>query len=413
MTEDIITELSKIGRLRVFPRPTVAVFRDKAVTATQVGHQLGAAYVLAGSIRRAGSRLRITAQLVDTSTDFPAWSERYDREMEDVFAVQDEIAGKIAAALRIALTPQEKKALEKKPTDNALAYDLYLRARAYGRRVTRADLEIAIQMYGRAVNLDPNFAAAHAGLARVLGLYHEWHARGDLSYNAESKAACDKAMALSPELPEALVARARVLYIEHNYEGAINYARRAVLIRPDVEGGYWCLGAAYFASSRFQDAADTAETAIESAGDDYNTYVPYTIAYERLGWMEQAQSLRRRQTEVMRQHLALVPEDGRARILLAGNYASLGEAANAIAELQNAVALRPNDSAILYNAACTYALLGEKQEALQLLRRSKEAGFLNSDWASRDPDLATLRDEPEFQLLLGAGDPAPKPAGAA
>jgi TolB-like protein/cytochrome c-type biogenesis protein CcmH/NrfG len=400
MTEDIITELSKISRLRVFPRATVAVFRDKAVTATQVGQQLDAAYVLAGSIRRSGTRLRINAQLVDAGTDFPVWSERYDREMQDVFVVQDEIAGKIAEALRITLTPQEKKEIEKKPTESPLAYDLYLRARAYGRRVTRTDLEVAIQMYGRAVNLDPQFAAAYAGLARVLGLYHEWHARGDLSYNAESRAACEKAMALQPELPEALVARARVLYVEHRYEEAIAYARRAVANRPDVEGGYWALGQAYFASGHFQEAVEIADVAVESAGDDYNTFIPYINSCRQTGNLEQALQLVRRQAEVMKQHLELVPEDGRARILLSSGYSALGETENAIAELQNAIALRPNDSAILYNAACTYAMLNEKQEALRLLRRSKETGFLNVDWASRDPDLTSLHDEPEFKALL-------------
>jgi tetratricopeptide (TPR) repeat protein len=349
--------------------------------------------------------LRINAQLVDAATDFPVWSERYDREMQDVFVVQDEIAGKIAEALRITLTPKEKKEIEKKPTESPLAYDLYLRARAYGRRVTRTDLEIAIQMYGRAVNLDPQFAAAYAGLARVLGLYHEWHARGDLTYNAESRAACEKAMALQPDLPEALVARARLLYVEHSYDEAAAYARRAVASRPEVEAGYWVLGQAYFASGHFQEAMAIADAATEFAGDDYNTFIPYINACRRMGNNEKALDLIRQQAVVMKQHLELVPEDGRARILLAGGYSALGETENAIAELQNAIALRPNDSAILYNAACTYAMLKEKQEALKLLRRSKEAGFLNMDWASRDPDLTCLHDEPEFQALLAPDAP--------
>src|SRR3989454_11504670 len=158
ITEDIITELSKIKGLKIFSRPTVLGFRDKPVTPSQIGQQLGAAYVLAGSLRRAGSRLRITTQLVDTHTDFPLWSERYDREMKDVFEVQDEIAQKIAAALRIQLSPQEQEALAAKPTDNLQAYDLYLRGRSYARRLTRQDLEFALQMYENAVTQDPNFA---------------------------------------------------------------------------------------------------------------------------------------------------------------------------------------------------------------------------------------------------------------
>jgi non-specific serine/threonine protein kinase len=164
ITEDITTELSKIKRLRVFSRAVVLSYRDKPVTAGQVGKELGASYVLTGSLRRSDNRLRINAQLVDASTDFSLWSGRYDREMKDVFEVQDEIASKIAAALRITLSPQEQQALAAKPTENPQAYDLYLRGRNYARRVSRQDMQFALQMFENAVALDPAFSAAHAAI---------------------------------------------------------------------------------------------------------------------------------------------------------------------------------------------------------------------------------------------------------
>ena len=148
--------------MKTFSRTAVLGYRDKAMTTTQVGQQLGAAFVLTGSIRRAGNRLRINAQLVDAETDFPIWSERYDREMEDVFELQDEIAHKIAEALRITLSPQEQEAIAARPTENLAAYDFYLRGKSYARRRTRQDLEFALQMYDRAVQADPDFARAHA-----------------------------------------------------------------------------------------------------------------------------------------------------------------------------------------------------------------------------------------------------------
>ncbi len=151
ITEDIITELSKIRGLNIFSRATVLEYRDKPVTPAQIGQQLRASTVLTGSLRRAGNRLRINAQLVDTQTDFPLWSERYDREMKDVFDVQDEIARKIAEALRVTLSPQEQAALAAKPTENLQAYDLYLRGKSYARRWTRQDLEFARQMFENAV----------------------------------------------------------------------------------------------------------------------------------------------------------------------------------------------------------------------------------------------------------------------
>src|SRR5437867_5639094 len=192
ITEDIITELSKIKGLNIFSRPTVLAFRDRAVTPAQIGQQLTATHVLAGSLRRAGSRLRINAQLVDTHTDFPLWSERYDREMKDVFEVQDEIARKIAEALRITLSPQEQAALAAKPTENLQAYDLYLRGKSHVRRVTRQDLEFALQMFEGAVALDSNFALAYSGIANVCAQYH-YHYQLDQVWLERANAACERA----------------------------------------------------------------------------------------------------------------------------------------------------------------------------------------------------------------------------
>ncbi len=162
ITEDIVTELSKIKQLEIFPRSEMLAFRDKPVTAQQVGQQLGAAYVLEGSIRRAGNRVRITAQLVEASTRHSVWAERYDRQLEDVFAIQEEIARSIAQALRITLTPQEEKTIARKPTENPQAYDFYLRGRSYTRR---ENMDYGLQMFEQAIQLDPNFALAHAGIA--------------------------------------------------------------------------------------------------------------------------------------------------------------------------------------------------------------------------------------------------------
>src|SRR5207248_6215202 len=156
-----------IKDLKNFSRATVLNYRDKTVTPAAIGQQTTAAYVLTGSLRRSGNRLRINVQLIDTNTDFPLWSERYDREMKDVFEVQDEIARKIAQALRITLSPQEQEALAAKPTENMEAYDLYLRGKSYARRLTRQDMEFALQMFENAVAQDPNLAYAHAGLAIV------------------------------------------------------------------------------------------------------------------------------------------------------------------------------------------------------------------------------------------------------
>jgi hypothetical protein len=173
----------------------------------QVGRDLSAAYVLGGSLRRAGNRLRINAQLMDAHTDFPVWSERYDREMKDVFEVQDEIARKIAEALRVTLSPQEEEEIGFKPTDNLQAYDLYVRGRSYARRHTRQDLEFALQMFENALTYDPDFALAHAAIANVCAQYHYNYERKK-SWLKRSRDASRKAVALKPHVPEVKVAQA-------------------------------------------------------------------------------------------------------------------------------------------------------------------------------------------------------------
>ncbi|HSC78018.1 MAG TPA: protein kinase [Candidatus Acidoferrales bacterium] len=402
ITEDVITELLKIKGLRVFPRSAVVAYRDKGVTAAQVGQELSAAYVLEGSLRRAGDRLRITTQLIETRNGQGVWAERYDRQLQDVFEVQDEIARSLAQALRVKLTPQEEKAIARKPTENAQAYDCYLRGRSYTRRVTRPDLEFAIQMYERAIALDEHFALAYAGLGYVCGLYYEWHER-ESQWLEKGLGAAERALGLDSRLPEALAARARIYWAQKKLDQAIEFARRAIELRPDCEGAYWSLGELYFASDRWEEGAALAQRAIEVSGDDYNVYIPYTNILERVGKLEEGREIRRRQNVVLERQLDLVPEDVRARILLSANSAFFGESDKAQREAQKAVSLRPNDPNILYNAACTMGILGKKEEALGLLRKAKENGFPNPEWALRDPDLACLQGDPEFQQLMAEG----------
>jgi non-specific serine/threonine protein kinase len=403
ITEDIVTEISKIAQLEIFPRSEMLAFRDKPVTAQQVSQQLGAAYVLEGSIRRAGNRVRITAQLVEASTRHSVWAERYDRQLEDVFAIQEEIARSIAQALRITLTPQEEKIIARKPTENPQAYDFYLRGRSY---THRENIDYALQMFEQAIKIDPNFALAHAGIAHLCGLIFEIREQNQ-KWIERGLAACDRATALEPDLPEVLVARARIAYAQKKYEEAALLARRAIERKADCEGSWNILGRSYFASGHFEEAAALAERAIEANGNDYNIYPPFAMAMERLGRKKEAEHLRELTTKVLRQQLEIVPEDVRARILLAANLAYTEQDADeAIRHLQTAVALRPGDPNTLYNAACTYGVLAKKAEALETVRKAFAAGYGNHNWAANDADLSCLRDDPEFRKLVGLDERA-------
>jgi len=398
ITEDIITELSKIRGLNTFSRPTVLAFRDKPVTPVQIGQQLKAAFVLTGTLRRAGNRLRITTQLVDTQTDFPMWSERYDREMKDVFEVQDEIARKIAEALRVTLSPQELEALAVKPTENLQAYDLYLRGKRYARRQTRQDLEFALQMFESAVAMDANFALAYAACANACAMFYCNYSR-DVSWVERAREASGKAVALRWELPEVQVSQAWVLYATELHDEAVRMVRKAIERKKDCEGAYYLLCRALFSAGRYQEVIDVMDAGLEASGEDYNIYVPLANSLGALGKREAYMNLLQRRLTVLENHLKQVPEDARARILLGTDYAELGREEDALKELNLAVTLRAGEASILYNAACLYSTLGKKREAMDCLKKAWEAGFRDASHARRDPDLALLHDDPEFHRM--------------
>jgi serine/threonine protein kinase/Flp pilus assembly protein TadD len=398
ITEDVITELSKIRGLNIFSRPTVLAFRDKPVTPAQVGQQIGAAYVLTGTLRRAGARLRINVQLVDTRTDFPLWSERFDREMKDVFEVQDEMARKIADALRVTLSPEELEALAVKPTENLQAYDLYLRGKRYARRQTRQDLEFALQMFENAVAIDPSFALAYAASANACAMFFCNYSRDEV-WVERAREASGKAVALRWDMPEVLVSQSWVLYAAELHDEAVRMVKKAIERKRDCEGAHYLLCRALFAAGRYQEVLDVAEAAIEASGEDYNVYVPIVNCLRAMGKEEAKRNMTHRRIAAFENHLKQVPEDARARILLGGDYAYLGRPDDAMRELNLAVTLRANEASILYNAACLYCSLDKKPEAMDALRKAWEAGFRDSVWARRDPDLLPLHDDPEFDRL--------------
>jgi tetratricopeptide (TPR) repeat protein len=209
-------------------------------------------------------------------------------------------------------------------------------------------------------------------------------------------------MALAPQLPEAAVARAWVLYAAGQHEDAIRVVRHAIDRKPDCEGAYFLLGRSLFASGRYQEIADIADAAIRSAGEDYNIYVPIMNALGALGKTEAVRNLFQQRIIIIEKHLREVPEDARARTQLAVGYASSGRIEDATREANLAMFLRPNEATVLYNAACAFCMMPKKPEALDAIRKAWEAGFRDATWARRDPDLALLRGDPEFERLYPA-----------
>lgn len=399
MTEDIITELWKIKDLKVFSRSAVLAYRGKSTSAIQIGKEMNATHVLEGSVRRSGNRLRITPGLVEIATGYTLWTTRLDREMKDIFEIQDEIACSIAQALRITLSPQEENAIAVKPTENTEAYDYYLRGRGYMRRRTRSDLGFAVQMFEHATQLDPKFALAFAGIGQVCGILYYWHG-GERQWVETGLVACEKALALVPDLPEALAARATIYFGTSRYEDSIRDAKLAIEQQPDCGAAFFALGTSLFATDRFQEAAALADQACRTSGDEYSVCLPFYCALNKCGDFEREDELRRLEIQALERQLESVPEDVRARILLSQHYVHFGKMQEGLQQLEKAVSLRPDDRMVLYNAACTYATLGMKEEALKRLIEVVGKGFENLDWVARDPDLQVLHGDPQFEALM-------------
>ncbi len=399
ITEDIIIELSKIKELGVFPRSAVLAFRDKAVGEQEVGQQLKAAYVLAGSLRRAGNRLRLTAQLIETRTGHAVWAERYDRQLEDVFAIQDEIAQSIARALKVMLSEKEKQAIAKAPTANVQAYDYFLRGRQFFHQFRRKGLEFARQMFARAIVIDPNFARAYAGVADCCSfLYVYWE--GSEENLKEADAASRKAVELDPELAEAHASRGLAISMRKHYDEAHKEFETAIRLDPKLYEAYYFYGRALFAEGKLEEASRMYEKAAEVNPQDYQARSLLSSVYNGLGRTADALSACGRAFQVIEKHLELHPDDARALYMGAIALSALGERARSLEWTTRARDMEPDDPGVLYNVACSYALLDQTEMALDCLEKAVNLGFAFKEWIKNDSDLNSLRSHPRFQELL-------------
>ena len=399
ITEDVITDLSKIKELRIFPRSAVLGYRDKPVTAPQVGQQLNAAYVLEGSLRRAGSRLRLTAQLIETRSGHTVWAERYDRQMEDVFAIQDELAQNIARALRVMLTEKEKRAIEKTPTTDVQAYDFYLRGRQFFYQWTRKGYDFARQMFARAIVIDPNYARAYAGVADCCSFLYMYHEATEANLK-EADTASRKAVELDPDSAEAHASRGLALSLNKRYDEASREFESAIRLNPKLFEGHYFYARARFAEGKMGEAARLFEQSAQVNPEDYQVPALVRQVYRSLGRHEDAKQAQRRALALIEKHVEMHPDDARALYFGAGALCEAGEKARGLEWARRALEINPEDTSILYNVACVYALEGMTDEALECLEKAVKFGFGQKEWIEHDSDLESLRNHPRFQAVL-------------
>lgn len=400
ITEDIITDLSKISDLKVVPRADVLTFRNKDVNTRQVGEALRVNYILEGSVRTAGNRIRITAQLINVRDGFHVWAERFDRLFEDIFDLQNEVSQKIAQALKVSLTESEKQLLAKKPTDDLRAYDFYMRGRELLYLKGKRNTEAAIQMFEGAAAIDPHFASAYAGLAEAYSHMYEWY-DGSGQWLGKSIETNQKALTLDPQLVEAQFGIAMVYFHHRRFVESKRTIEEILKTNAEFHPGYLRLGMIADLSGELDSALRYYQRATELKPYDEDSWRFLAGAHRKLGNLEAAEEAALKVIEVTSRKLEASQNDTTVMSRLAEAYARFCGKEEALATLKRVFQLGADDGLALYNCACAYALLGQKTPALLTLRRAYESGFRTVGyWAKTDSAFDSMHDDEEFQQLI-------------
>ena len=398
IADELIAALSHIEGLRVAARSSSFQFRGSAVDLRAVGARLGVGSVLEGSVRLAGSRLRVTVQLVDVADGYQRWSQRFDGSPEDVFAIEDEIAKSVATALRGVLSAREREAL-RRPETAVEAYDYFLRGRQLLHRFVRLSIEMAGQMFERAIELAPDYAPAHAGLADAHSWLYEWWG-GEASDLDAADGASRRALELAPDLSESHSSRGFVLSIRRLYDEAEREFREAIRLNPNSFDACYYYARTCFAAGRTEQSVDLFRRAAQIRPEDYQSPILLAQSLAMVGRAEEAREANREGIRRAERQLELNPTEVRALSLGATAFALDGQTERALQWSERALDLTPEDQSVLINGACLRARIGMKEQALDLLERCFARGWGKRDWIEQDPDYDSIRDDPRFQALL-------------
>ena len=399
LTDELINALVKIGDLKVTSRTASVLYKGKNEEITKVGEELRVRYVVAGSVRRAGQKLRVTAQLINTEDGVHLWSDTYDRNVEDVFAVQFEIANNIAQALPVALTEREKKAIAKAPTESIEAYEHLLQGRRHFYLYQRKSIEQALSHFLHASSLDPDFAAAYAWACYCYTFFFSWFDASQANL-MEADATSRKALSLDPDLAEAHVGRGMTLSLRNERPAAEREFETALRLKPDLYEASYFYARNCFSQGKYEKAAQLATQAAEQRPDDFSA--PYLLGMIYTDLKRSAEARRAFTMSMQRAEafLKLFPEDARALSFGAGALNHLDKKPQALDWVERAFAAAPEEPMTLYACACNYAMLGRLDKAVSCLERARLFGSLPKSWLENDPDLDSLRDRPRFQAFL-------------
>ena len=399
ITEDIITDLSKISGLFVAGRNTAFTYKGKSVRLQDAARDLNVKFLLEGSVRKAGQRVRVNAQLIDGMSGGHLWADRYDRDLTDIFAIQDEITHTIVDQLKVRLLPSESRAIKQAPTDNVEAYTYYLRGRQFLHRHSKSYYYVAKRMFAKAVELDPLYARAYAGIADC-DLFLALHYFEPIPVES-ILATGAKALALDEGLAEAHSSRALALSLGERHAEAAAEFERAIALDPGSFEAHYFYGRTLYAEGEMARATEMFEKALTIKPDDYQVQLLLTSMYRSLGRHSEATAAARRGVELAQLELIANPENARPACLGATALADLGEPERAREWVKRALAIDPDDVLTRYNCACTYTLLGEIDTAIDMLEKMLlDANQQMRGWTLHDSDLVPLHGHPRWQNVL-------------
>ena len=400
ITEDIITDLSKVSALFVVARNTAFTYKGKHVDVQEVAKRLGVNFILEGSVRKAGTRVRVTGQLINGKDSGHVWADRYDRDLTDIFAIQDEITHAIVEQLKVKLLPQEKKSIAQAPTANIEAYTFYLRGRQFMQRHSKSNYQLARRMFANAVELDPLYARAYAGIADCDSfLFLHYHLEAGIDTILATAA---KALDLDDQLAEAHASRGLALSLGQRYEEATAEFERAIALDSNSFEAHYFYARACVTQGKLERAATLFERAVENKPDDYQSLCLLIPVYRSLGRLKDSESAAHRGIERAKNELTVHPENARSAYLGANALVAVGDKDRAREWASRALSIDPDDVLTQYNVACVYSLLGDIERAFDLLDRllPKAGQELKHGWIKHDSDLDPLRDHPRYQKIL-------------
>lgn len=396
ISEEIINALAQLDNLRVIARTSTFSFKGKNLDVRQIGKELDVSTLLEGSVRKAGNNLRITTKLVNVSDGSHLWSYRYDRVLEDVFLIQENIAESVATALQGVLTDKEKEQI-RRPETTIEAYEYFLKGRQLFHHL---DLGESIKMFEKGIELDPAYAPAYAGLADAHAWMYEWEgADGSDLEAAETNSL--HALSLAPDLSESHASRGFVLALAQEYAEAEMEFKEAIRLNPNSYDSYYAYGRSCFARGQIKESADLFQKASEIRPEDFQSTLLLSQSLRILGKADEAYGAAIEGVSRARKLLEQNPTDKRILSFTSTTLFDIGEKEEAFRWINKAIDLYPEDAGVLINGACLYAKNGNKEEALDFLEKAVGKGFGKRDWFEHDPDYDSIRDEPRFKALLG------------